>query len=369
MFWESSLKYDIDLINKDVVLVCLLSNKSAIGDSFLDLVNNLDPSIRRRSLLIKANVYANDQFSGDIGCFNLELKKSGITFGAVLGFVKFLLFILFSKKFDRVLVYGVSPLNHLLSIFIRSKRFDYWAHDVDLHPGAYLSERLGYYLFNFCMVCRSNAHVFVSNEFLLRRLFDKGIKNSRVVSFPYISEIVNAASSPPSKLGRYFLFFGRVEPYKGLDFAISGFEKEFSEGDDVFFVVAGKGNCLPDLGGAVNVLHYNRYISNENLKELIENAIACVFTYSSATGTQAVQTALSLGCPCVLSKIPTFEYISNQISGFGTMFADDEVAYRELLRGFFEKKLDFDRSLLKAKATAAFSPGCFGDGVSKILNS
>lgn len=99
----------------------------------------------------------------------------------------------------------------------------------------------------------------------------------------------------------YYLFFGRIEPYKGLQYlmpitcAVQERLKDFN------LVVAGKGqhSALKDLQNKQGVKVINHYIYEQELHELISQCKAVLLPYDSATQSGVVVQAYSYGKPVV----------------------------------------------------------------------
>jgi glycosyltransferase involved in cell wall biosynthesis len=113
------------------------------------------------------------------------------------------------------------------------------------------------------------------------------------------------------------LFWGRIEPYKGVDIlaaSLSAIEGRFS------VVIAGAGgldentrSLIVAAGSRVSLL--NRFIGDEELRALLIRAKYAVFPYRSATQSGAPLLAAAFGVRPVLSPLATFREIAEAVDG------------------------------------------------------
>jgi glycosyltransferase involved in cell wall biosynthesis len=113
------------------------------------------------------------------------------------------------------------------------------------------------------------------------------------------------------------LFWGRIEPYKGVDIlaaALSAIDGRFS------VVIAGAGALdertralIAASGPRVTLL--NRFISDEELRSLLVRAKFAVFPYRSATQSGAPLLAAAFGVRPILSPVAAFREIAEAVDG------------------------------------------------------
>jgi glycosyltransferase involved in cell wall biosynthesis len=115
------------------------------------------------------------------------------------------------------------------------------------------------------------------------------------------------------------LFFGRISPYKGIEYLIEAIKKLKTEGVTLNTIIAGPGYVYfqtEDLG-KFGIKLINRYIKNEELVSLIENTKVVVCPYRDATQSGVVMTAFSFNKPVVASDVGSFsEVIKDGTTGF-----------------------------------------------------
>lgn len=105
----------------------------------------------------------------------------------------------------------------------------------------------------------------------------------------------------------YFLFFGRIEEYKGLRTLVQAFERcNFTS--QIKLVIAGNGDFKIGANNE-NIIFINRYIDDTEIKKLYENACCVVYPYISATQSGVLSLASYFGTPIIASSVPFFEEI------------------------------------------------------------
>lgn len=135
--------------------------------------------------------------------------------------------------------------------------------------------------------------------------------------------------------GKHILWFGRVEPYKGLDLLRDIFIKLRCAGNGVKLVVAGSGNdpALTDLNEIENVEIINRFLEEKELDELILDSICVVLPYKSATQSGVIIKANSLNAPVVSFDVGSLrEYVQDGENGLLVQAHDLENFAKQLER-------------------------------------
>jgi len=145
---------------------------------------------------------------------------------------------------------------------------------------------------------------FYSNN-RLKSLYDISSK-SNVVPFGALSLVnyktqLNAQEEPFT-----ILFFGRISPYKGIEYLLKAIPAVKKEIPDLKIILAGKGEYYFDIdkfrrNGLCEVI--NRYIPNEELASLIQRSAIIVCPYTDATQSGIVMTAYAFYKPVVASNV------------------------------------------------------------------
>lgn len=108
----------------------------------------------------------------------------------------------------------------------------------------------------------------------------------------------------PNIYGKYMLFFGRIDQYKGVDILIDAYEQSEARKDGVRLVIAGKGNIAHDKSKlSEDIVLLNRYIDNNELANLIRHCSFVVLPYLSATQSGCVMSAFAFNKPIIATRV------------------------------------------------------------------
>ena len=116
----------------------------------------------------------------------------------------------------------------------------------------------------------------------------------------------------------YFMFFGRIDKYKGLDTLFSAY---LNVGENKpMLVVAGSGRFSDrerELADKSQGLIINRYISDSEMIWLFQNALAIVLPYIEATQSGVIPIAYHYGKPVIVSDVPGLtQFVVDGKTGF-----------------------------------------------------
>lgn len=103
----------------------------------------------------------------------------------------------------------------------------------------------------------------------------------------------------------YILFFGRIEPYKGVDLLIEAYLNSSLINRNIKLLIAGKGKIETEINNP-NIILINRYISNEELSSFIANCKFVVLPYISATQSGCVMSAYAHNKPVLATNVGDF---------------------------------------------------------------
>jgi glycosyltransferase involved in cell wall biosynthesis len=162
------------------------------------------------------------------------------------------------------------------------------------------------YLLKFAFAPASEfiTHSMADREELIGVLPDKRV---RVAPLPILNEF--SATDRPERKGRTILFFGIVRKYKGLDVLLRALPKVLSE-VECNLIIAGEfyepvskyEEIVRELGLSSSVRIENRYIPNEDVPALFNQADVLVLPYLSATQSAVAGIAAANGLPIIASR-------------------------------------------------------------------
>lgn len=116
------------------------------------------------------------------------------------------------------------------------------------------------------------------------------------------------------------LFFGRISPYKGIDYLLDAFKIVEKEKTNVHLTIAGGGNLYFDYKpyeNNSNITLINRYVTMTELYKLLYECDVVVCPYIDATQSGVIMTAFSMCKPVIATNVGNFaEVIHNGETGF-----------------------------------------------------
>jgi len=115
------------------------------------------------------------------------------------------------------------------------------------------------------------------------------------------------------------LFFGRISPYKGLEYLCQAMISVIGNIPDATLTIAGGGDMYFDLSAYSrdsNIKLINKFLSINELVPLIEQCDIVVIPYTEATQSGVLMTAFALNKPVIATNVGGMsEYIKNGYTG------------------------------------------------------
>lgn len=190
--------------------------------------------------------------------------------------------------------------------------------------------------------------VFVANSETTKARIRKYYRSDATVIPPPVD--VERFSCAPERMRQYFLFLGRLSPYKGARLAIQTFRKL-----ELPLVVAGQGRELPILKKIAGpTITFRGFVPEERLPALYAGARAVVFPSDDDFGIVPVE-ALASGTPVLaLRRGGATETIIEGVTG---EFFDEpmEELLADCVRRFLEHEESYDVEAMRDTARK-FSP-------------
>ena len=102
------------------------------------------------------------------------------------------------------------------------------------------------------------------------------------------------------------LFFGRISPYKGIEYLCKAMEIVRKEVPDATLTIAGSGRIYFDIRPYVNKGYIdlqNRFIQTEEIAAMLKQCSICVCPYTDATQSGVIMTSFALSKPVIASNV------------------------------------------------------------------
>ena len=119
-------------------------------------------------------------------------------------------------------------------------------------------------------------------------------------------DVIRAFGRKRETKTRNILFFGRISPYKGVEFLLEAFHSLMTDYPDSKLIIAGGGKFHFDISPYLNnpqIEIINEYVSMDYLSSLIQEAEFVVCPYVSATQSGVVASALALNKPVIATNV------------------------------------------------------------------
>lgn len=176
-------------------------------------------------------------------------------------------------------------------------------HDVTRHPGLWaLRDALP----NMIRPCIADAVVSLS-DFSHRELVRKYPNKAHIQSrHGIIMPTGNVDSQLVAERRKKLLFFGRIDPYKGLDVLVKAFGIAKKVDPELSLTIIGRGTIAKNLRDEISHLNIglvNRYVSDDEISKAVQSHGVIVLPYTSATQSGVAAIALANGLPCVASDV------------------------------------------------------------------
>lgn len=185
---------------------------------------------------------------------------------------------------DRTITTVHDPIPHVLSKKAKIKRF--------IRLIAYKS------ISHFVLLNKNQAKEFTNYY----GVDERKLLFSRLGNF----DVIKAFGAKQESNTRNILFFGRISPYKGVEYLLEAYTSIMVDYPDSKLIVAGGGRYHFDILQYMNnaqIEFINEYISIERLSSLIHNSEFVVCPYVSATQSGVVASAYALNKPVIATKV------------------------------------------------------------------
>lgn len=312
-----------------ILSICLGAKKDAVGDLYKDIMNNFPE--KEKNIIIIPNAYNEKEFSNDF--FKILREKLTITKGKynkIKGIYKLLKLINKLKKkynIDNIYIHTEEYFSFLflLTFFIKKNNTTLWFHDPILHEGSpkivYLKRKIAYLTYlkyvKHLIISYNNVIKEIKNDNSLQKIS----KKFKVLYLPQMKEMEfeDIKNNASIKLKYDFIFYGRIEEYKGLDLLLEVFKDR--EMQNIRLLIVGRGRkdkeIKDKIKNIINITFINEYVPNRDLAKYIMESKFVILPYKTATGTQTIQIANYYNKMVLTTKVGCFlEYVKEGENGY-----------------------------------------------------
>ena len=207
---------------------------------------------------------------------------------------------------DYILSTMVHPWHNIIFAFLgKSIRRIKIIHDVLPHKG---EDSFIFRMLNKMDIYISDLWIVLTN-IAKEQLIEKGIEKEKICVIPHANFGGYANDSIVlSKTILYRIaFIGRISKYKGLDILLNAFLKIRSDLPNLKLIVAGSGDCgeyassIEKLGESIELK--NRWITDEEMSQIIENVDFVVLPYIEATQSGVIPLAFAFGKTVIATNV------------------------------------------------------------------
>jgi glycosyltransferase involved in cell wall biosynthesis len=212
--------------------------------------------------------------------------------------------------------------NHFYLFLLRRKTL-ISIHDPFPHSGEeHHTKKLSAKLYQWLNVALIKYHLLYNNLMNGEYAENRKMKSSRILNSslgPYEYLSVLDRNDTPQFCD--FLFFGRIERYKGLDLLLESFAQVIDSYPDATLTIAGSGSFWFDIKKydfpEKNLRILNRFIPGEELANLISGAKVVVCPYRDATQSGVVMSAYAFCKPVIVTNVGALaQVVEEGQSGF-----------------------------------------------------
>jgi glycosyltransferase involved in cell wall biosynthesis len=237
--------------------------------------------------------------------------------------------------------------------FIRNRKILVNLHDPNLHSG---EKSLRIRIIRKFMFQKVNTICtfsdFSKSQFEILNHNKIPVISLRLVPYFFYEKMVSRPFKEITKAARetVFLFFGRISPYKGIDELLMAFANLLPVYPNLKLVIAGKGNYVyqvpENLKNSTSLVIINRFIYENEIKSLFEQADVLICPYRDATQSGVIMTARALKLKVIVSNVGALpEYVHDGENGYVYNLSDSKGLEYSIIK-FIEKKKQLSMSSL-----------------------
>ncbi|MGK7393554.1 MAG: glycosyltransferase family 4 protein [Candidatus Cyclobacteriaceae bacterium M3_2C_046] len=221
------------------------------------------------------------------------------------------------KHYDVIHINGQNGIIPHLLFFLPRKKFVFTIHDFVPHSGEMNSK---YPVIFNTWVIKSKHQVILQNHRDYQQVIQQFPHKKQKVHFIPFGKLEiyrNYLDQQDELRTPNILFFGRISPYKGVEYLLEASMKLREVLPELRIIIAGRSNYDLKLNGSSsNVELINRYIPNEEMARLMHNCDLVVCPYTDATQSAVIMTAYAFNKPVVATRVGGIpEVVDNHKTG------------------------------------------------------
>ncbi|MCO5350242.1 MAG: glycosyltransferase [Bryobacteraceae bacterium] len=210
-------------------------------------------------------------------------------------------------KPDAAVIPMQSPITPLLCALLGDTPVVMFEHDPILHEGAD-----GFWRRAFQWICRRQAHrIVVLSECFVPVLVEQGFDRTKIDLIPHGTfdyYITPRSHAQKKEMAREptLLFFGRLEPYKGIEILLEAFRMVKDSIPRARLVIVGSGSFAQyrEQAASIHGLEVvNKWIADSEVGEFFSATDAVVVPYTSASQSGVIEIARAFGVPVIASNV------------------------------------------------------------------
>lgn len=300
-----------DVLNTKIQAVCLVSQTSGWSDHFATIIDGL--AMEGVEIQVYTSVEGSKSFplSNSYSIHSVAYGRSDLC-ASIQTIFKISRMIQASRD-ACTFIYGES-IQHLILAFLIKGKIIVKIGDPKCHIGVRIWEKIIAWISKLYFIIRAK-NLLVASPIVALQLADafkmvevffpfkdkiKAFGFANLIQFDrVVGDVVLSGSKKWD-----FVYFGRVEPYKGLNVLLGSIRRLNEEGFFPRVLILTKSK-IP-LGGCQRVEVISEYLSHEQLAMYIRQSRWGVFSYLEATGTHTVQICNRCGTPVIASRVGSF---------------------------------------------------------------
>ncbi|MCK4662447.1 MAG: glycosyltransferase family 4 protein [Bacteroidales bacterium] len=312
-------KYLVNYVNVDLYFAFSLDRKR---NNIIDFTSiNVQPGLQNNETSQK--VFSNEIKKYIENKFGLKLFiYKNLKFKSFKNWILSYKFSRVLKKYDIIHFNGDHAVLPQLILFLIGKKKVFTIHDFYPHSG----EGQRNIIQNFLRWFQTNSKypIILQNKNDYNQFFvNSKVKKNKVffVPFGYL-EIYKSFLNSNIKINNKsdILFFGRISPYKGIEYLLEAFKIVLKKYPKLKLLIVGSGNIYFDkkyINETSNITLINRFIDSHELVSMIKTTKLVVCPYTDATQSGVAMTAFAFNKPVVATNTGGFkDVIINSENGY-----------------------------------------------------